>query len=491
MHRAPSFARLSLDRFSLMTLFLALGLAIAPATVQGSAAGREATVSCGTFSIYALGFESLSILQDSPFDSWAEIDDVLFACGADELFDALRDTGHPAMRYWQDVPLERLFVVRGAHPGSFHDDGDLEILVRGGPYSVIWAGTETAWQAMSAGQLPEATGDTHAGCGHAQVQPLAGGMVLARQSVNRAVRGTTVFGPEAELAADTVDGARWFTDVETLAGWNRWTLGAQIDLARDWLVAQLGAMPGLSVSTQVFEVNGTPAENVIAVLPGSTRPDDWVLVGAHYDAISQSPGSSAPGAEDNASGCAGVLELARVITAMPPEATVIFLCYSGEEQGLFGSVAHADELVSQGEDAKVDLMLNMDMIGYTGDADLDCLLETDPPFATVLDPFVDAAEAFTTLRSVTSLNAFGSDHVPYLNRNMPALLTIENDWDSYSSYHRTSDLPQNITVDMGYQVLRMNAAVLAHVAGAVGVDQPIFIDGFETGDTTAWSSVAE
>jgi len=107
-----------------------------------------------------------------------------------------------------------------------------------------------------------------------------------------------------------------------------------------------------------------------------------------------------------------------------------------------------------------------------------------------MDALAAAAADVTTLRIVTSLFAFGSDHVPYLNGDMPAVLTIENDYSSYPAYHSTSDLPQNLTVEMGRQVLRMNLATIAELASA----RPpglVFMDGFESGDLTAWASAAE
>ncbi|MEM6455317.1 MAG: M28 family peptidase, partial [Acidobacteriota bacterium] len=318
----------------------------------------------------------------------------------------------------------------------------------------------------------------------AHVGRFEGQRVLVRQGANRPPRRGTTFSPDAQAAADAVDASRWFADLETLAAWNRYTFGSEIDLARDWLVDQFEAIGGLTVETSSFTVGATTVENVIATRVGSARPDDWILVGAHYDAISQNPTSAAPGAEDNASGCAGVVELARVAAGFTPEATLVFLCYAGEEQGLFGSIDHAGQLVADGDDAKVRLMLNMDMIGYSADADLDVLLETEPPFAGRLDVFVDAADQLTTLRAVTSLFAFGSDHVPYLDRNMPAVLTIENDWNLYPDYHRTGDVPANLDLAMGDQVLRMNAAVLMQTAGA---SAEVFVDGFESGDASAWS----
>ncbi len=263
---------------------------------------------------------------------------------------------------------------------------------------------------------------------HRGVFPVDPNTVLVRQSVNRPPREAARFSPEIQAFVDEVDGDRWMVDVTTLSGFNRYTHGPQIDQARDWLVNQFDAMPGLTVTTPSFWVQSTLAYNVMATLVGTTTPDQWYIIGGHYDSTSENPYVAAPGAEDNASGCAGVLEMARILTDHPPESTVLFVCYSGEEQYLYGSRAHVDELTASGDLSKVQGMLNMDMIGYTSDSDLDCLLETDPFAQSFLNLFADAAALYTSLSIYIDLWAGGSDHVPYLDAGVPAVLTIENEW---------------------------------------------------------------
>jgi len=196
--------------------------------------------------------------------------------------------------------------------------------------------------------------------------------------------------------------------------------------------------------------------------------------------------AAAPGAEDNASGCAGVLELARVLSANPPEGTVLFICYSGEEQGLLGSEDHVADLVASGDADKVQAMLDMDMIAYTGDSDLDCLLESEDFAQFLINLLADAADQYTTLRIETSLWAWGSDHVPYLDHGIPALLAIENDWSEYPYYHTTNDLPYHLSVTMGEEILKMNVAAMAVLAGSR--TSHVFEDGFESGDLSRWSA---
>ena len=464
--------------------FATLGAA-APdsAAAPGQTAG-SATVDCAVLPINDIGHERLSELQGR-LNLWLELDDVLFACDSPQSLTSARAGLTGSGAYRSNVPTDRLSIARASHPGQRKSYQGATVLTRGGPYQVLLVD-----EGISIDQLLAADPEPgHEGCHRAHVMPVTESRVLARQSANRPPGPVHRFGAAAGEAANAVDGARWMSDVETLAGWNRHTHGSEIHQARDWLVAQMTGL-GLATTTETFQVGGTTAFNVIGRLDGTTRPDDWFLVGAHYDSTSQNTSQAAPGAEDNASGCAGVLELARVLTARSPEATIFFICYSGEEQGLHGSNDHAGDLVAAGDASKIQRVLTMDMIGYTGDGDLDVLLETEPAFASTLDPLVDAAAAYTALRTVTSLFAFGSDHVPYLNRDLPALLTIENDWDSYPSYHRTTDTADNLTQAMGEQILRMNAAVLADETGAgSSAETPLFADNFDGGDLSAWSRV--
>lgn len=293
--------------------------------------------------------------------------------------------------------------------------------------------------------------------------------------------------PEVQLRVDAIDTQRWFDTLSTLASYDRSSYGSGIDQARDWLIGEFSAL-GLQVSTQTFTIGGTATqvENVIARRTGSLYPDEWVIVGGHYDSRQQSindPNQS-PGAEDNASGCAGVVEAARVFSQFPPQRTMIFVCFAGEEQGLYGGSAYAQSLEASGDLARVDLAVIMDMIGYSGDADLDVLLETSSSLSGVFPAFAAAAATYAPeLRVLTDTIACCSDHMPFINRGVPSLLTIENDYSpsmpfGYQHYHRTTDVPANLTraQEMGGGILKMNIAVLAD---AGGFETPVLRDGFE------------
>jgi len=214
-------------------------------------------------------------------------------------------------------------------------------------------------------------------------------------------------------------------------------------------------------------VGANTAYNVIATIIGHATPDVLVIVGGHYDSTSQSPTSSAPGAEDNASGAAAVLEMVRAFATQPPPSTVIFIFFSGEEQGLYGSTYHASLVVRDGLAARVRLMHNMDMIAYRAASNpaYNVLIETNKPFDTLFPSYTESAATYTKLELLYSTYAFGSDHEPYLNRGMPGVLTIDGDWDSYPDYHRTTDTPSKCNQELGFQIVQMGVATIAKHLG--------------------------
>ena len=113
---------------------------------------------------------------------------------------------------------------------------------------------------------------------------------------------------------------------------------------------------------ETFTVQGKKTSNVIAELKGTVCPDNILVVGAHYDTI-----ADCVGADDNASGIAGLLEIARLMAAKKPKRTVRFAAFTLEEPPFFssrqmGSCKHAERAKARSE--KIDLMVCLDMIGF-------------------------------------------------------------------------------------------------------------------------------
>jgi Peptidase family M28 len=290
-----------------------------------------------------------------------------------------------------------------------------------------------------------------------------------------------------------VDADRWFASLAELSSINRNSYSPALDQART-LIAENFMEAGLSVSSYAFTLSNitsctpTPAPvqlpNVIGTKVGLLRPNEWIVIGAHYDSRNPSrcdgTANPQPGANDNASGCAGVMELARVFSGVQTDRSMLFMCFSGEEQGLVGSRRYVDSLVASGEISKVKLMLNMDMIGHDVDGTLPARIETRT--ATVMSAFTAAAASYAPeLRIITSTTPnSGSDHFYFQQANVPAVVTWENGASVYPHYHQVSDIPANMTRarEMAAGILKMNTAALYDQALVIDPDS-LLRSGFE------------
>lgn len=274
-----------------------------------------------------------------------------------------------------------------------------------------------------------------------------------------------------------IDAGLWLADDVTLSSWSRISGSTDNNNAKVWIENKMNAL-GLQVSTPAFTVFGNTTHNIIGIQTGSTRANDWYIVGAHMDSTSFS--GAAPGAVDNASGCAGVLEIARIASLYSFEATIFFICYSGEEQGLIGSYNHVNSIISAGDQNKVKAALILDMIGYTSSTDNDLLLESSSSNQWLIDILIQNAAIYVpSLTVFTSTNPYGSDHVPYINNDMHGILSIDDDWNVYPDYHQNTDLPENLSLTQGEYILKTNIASLAQLAGIPGAADLIFASGFE------------
>jgi hypothetical protein len=316
--------------------------------------------------------------------------------------------------------------------------------------------------------------------------------VVARETGNsdtpKATLGAT---PAVQSVVDRIDPERWFQTMSLLAGFNRNTYSPALGSSRDWI---LSAFEGAQLSTSVFEYNltniglcpGSPpvdVDNPIGFKQGETLPDDWIVVGAHYDSRNSvrcdGTANPQPGANDNASGCAGVIELARAFANVPTQRSVLFMCFSGEEQGLWGSRRYVEALQASGEIAKVKHMINLDMIGFDSGGTLDAQVVTSTTHAAVQAQYVAAAATYAPeLNIITSTGvAANTDYWYFLQAGVPSVFTWENGVSGYVHYHQSSDVPANMTNarPLAGGILKMDAAMLATIAG-IG---PMFADGFE------------
>jgi len=228
--------------------------------------------------------------------------------------------------------------------------------------------------------------------------------------------------------------------------------------------------------------------NIIVELPGKTHPDEVVIVGAHYDAV-----PTTPGADDNASGVAGALEIARALAHMHLDRTVRIVFFNLEEVGLNGSRQHAKAVkarIDAGKERVVG-MLSLEMIGYYTDApnsqrlpfpEIPGVFENPPTVGDFLaivanqgsaslahevaDAIHDASPALKTFvidfipgTGFTMPDTRRSDHAPYWDRNIASLLITDTSEFRTPNYHKPSDT--RTTLDLRRMTLAVDGLVAA------------------------------
>jgi hypothetical protein len=224
---------------------------------------------------------------------------------------------------------------------------------------------------------------------------------------------------------------------------------------------------GFQTRLQKISVNGGASVNVIANKEGKgPQPRGVVIVGAHLDSINISggPAAAAPGADDDGSGSAGVLSIARALKNHAGVQDLRLILFGGEEQGLFGSQQYVKAL-STAERARIRAVVHMDMIATRNTPQPTVLLEGAALSQSVIDGLSEAAATYAQLQVQTSLHPFNSDHVSFLDANIPAVLTIEGTDDANHHIHSDQDVMAHIDVNLAVQVLRMNVAFVAQAMG--------------------------
>ena len=223
--------------------------------------------------------------------------------------------------------------------------------------------------------------------------------------------------------------------------------------------------------------SGTYAQymyNALGTLKGKGNTDSTVIIGAHLDAISfigdypdwtLTPATS-PGADDNATGCAIMLEMARVIheNHLTPYHNIDFMAYDAEEIGLKGSIFDAKKRRSANEN--VIVMLNNDMVAYQP-IELPWQVNLFK-YSNTPDVAEKARQACLDYTEVTpfiiSIDNPSSDSHSYFEKNYQALFTQERYAPQNTHFHHPDDVSENLNFDYCHQIAIMNFVVLADYA---------------------------
>ena len=313
-----------------------------------------------------------------------------------------------------------------------------------------------------------------------------------------------------------------------------------IGAARDWIYAAFQKFSAdcggcLAVEKQTFLQAANPPPrgrvpqptnltNVIATLKGTTDPDRIYVVSGHYDSMCTSPIDAtcdAPGANDDASGTAAVIELARVMSKRKFDATIVFMAVPGEEQGLLGATYYAEQAKEKA--MNIEAMFTNDIVGGV-------TTQKNSPHRNRVRVFSEGVpsdeteQQANTRRSVGGENdstsrqlarfvkeqsnrylkdfkvwmiyrrdryGRGGDHIPFLQRGFPAVRVTESDED-YTHQHQNvrtengvfyGDTPEFVDFEYTANVTRVNLISLASLATAPAKPKNVVVVNRLTNDT--------
>lgn len=279
-----------------------------------------------------------------------------------------------------------------------------------------------------------------------------------------AYRGTSISTLELDSLISLVSQDSLQAYVEHLQSYYRRTAATETNRAAgDWIMSKFQEFGYTTVFkdtfyAEVLDASGVQlCQNVVAYKEGACA-DCIVIVCGHFDAM---PGS--PGADDNGSGTAGTMEIARVLEDIPTEASYLFIAFDDEEAGLHGS-EHYSLLITM-QDKLLLFVMNMDMIG---DEDNDVRARLyhgdDTYYAEMWD---DLANSLVGIDGYLSGSSAGSDHYPFQERGYPVIFAAEYYFSSY--YHSARDSTSHMNFEY---MTRMVKACLATAYSAGSDEDP-------------------
>ena len=393
-----------------------------------------------------------------PGSAWARFGDEVVVLGAERTWGAVeaavREGGFRLASPVPRVSRERLHVVvqHGRQFQQLHPR--TRVLVDRGRFLLV------TLEPRRARQLARAPPTCYG------IRPLADGHLVFEVADRDALRGPRL--PAIAAVADRLSPERFAATLGHLTAFaTRLSTSAPYRQASTWARKALGDL-GYRVRSQKVAVGAKGSRNVIAEQRGASADDERgaVIVTAHLDSVNVAGGAAAraPGADDNGSGSAGLLEMARVLAGTSGRHDLRFVLFGGEEQGLLGSRRYVQTL-SGVERTRIRAVVNMDMIGTLNSPTPTVLLEGHPVARTVMDGLGRAAATYTGLAVERSLDPFASDHVPFIHAGMPAVLTIEGADTANEAIHSERDTLDRVSAGFALEGLRMNVAFVATALG--------------------------
>lgn len=218
---------------------------------------------------------------------------------------------------------------------------------------------------------------------------------------------------------------------------------------------------GYATGQQIFSANG---KNLFAVKTGTRFPERVCIIGAHYDDVPTGP--IAPGADDNASGVAAILEIARIMSTEDFPNTVVFALWDEEELGLIGSTSYTEDPIY----GKTLLgYINLDMIGWDGNNDRKTELQVRPVAnsSALASLVMEAQQAYGINLELQVVNpgSVNTDHYSFWKKELTAVgINEEYSGDFNPYYHSTGDLLSELNLPYLDENIKLALASFSELA---------------------------
>ena len=401
------------------------------------------------------GAEARAVSADERLEElgreWVRLDEAVLVWGQSD--EAARAAGLRVDAPTEEPPLEDLRLVTQVGRVFERKHPDVRVLLDKGRHLVVAVGGEQAHRIDRADDVCY------------RVRPLVAGETVFRTVAPPA-------GPPApgtEVLVGKVSQRSFEGYLTRLADFTtRHSLSADFEAAAGWVRGELERL-GFEVEAMPISVESAMSLNLIADRAGEGREArGLVIVCAHLDSVNVDGGPSAPapGADDNGSGAAALLEMARVLVGHRAAHDLRLILFGGEEQGLYGSRQYVEALPAS-ERSRVRAVINMDMVATLNTPEATVLIEGAGVSQGLMDELAAAAATYTQLVIQTSLDPFNSDHVPFIDAGMPAVLTIEGADQGNGNVHTVGDTLAHIDYDLALEIGRMNVAAAVAALGSV------------------------
>ncbi len=285
------------------------------------------------------------------------------------------------------------------------------------------------------------------------------------------------YDPAIAALAQQITVEHYRADVETLQAFNtRSTYAPNHETVAEWIKAKFQSFGITDVAIDSFIDPGFQAylqsyfgttdihkiRNVIAVIPGLMDTSVVYIAGGHFDTSVWPYNPWAPGADDNGSGTAAVFEMARVMSANPPNVTVKFVAFDCEEWGLYGSKKDANDELEAGRN--IGCMLNYDMIGSIGNDSVfvSKLYPGSEAYAQILGSSASWYGRTGDTNLVVEYNSVylnGSDSWRYYSNGFRA--TYAEEYVFSPVYHQTNDSTSYMNMRYGTSIARAGLGMIA------------------------------